>query len=61
MPFNLFTNLLNEAFKIESESGKINASLIRFARFADDKEFKKFTKIKEDISEEELIERLNQW
>ena len=61
MPFNLFINLLNEAFKIEDERGKRGASLMRFARFADDKEFKKFTKIKEDISEEEPIERLNRW
>ena len=64
MPFNLFINLLNEAFKIEDERGKRGASLMRFARFADDKEFKKFTKIKEELSREserELIAKLNAW
>ena len=64
MPFNMFSNIMNESIKIDDERLKILSSYMRAARFADDKAFKKIVRIKEEpseINEKELIERLNKW
>lgn len=67
MPFNMFKNIMKQIITINEEEHKSLACWLRVARFADDKKFKELIaksaahNNNDNISESELIARLNKW